>query len=44
MTLKMRFTLSFLFAAGVLAQYGPDPKDVPSDFLCEWRKLALGLP
>eukprot|EP00937_MAST-01D_sp_MAST-1D-sp2_P001006 g1006.t1 len=37
----MRCALSVFFAAGVLAQYGPDPKDVPSDFLCEWRKLAL---
>eukprot|EP01062_Namystynia_karyoxenos_P003506 TRINITY_DN11258_c0_g1_i1.p1 TRINITY_DN11258_c0_g1~~TRINITY_DN11258_c0_g1_i1.p1 ORF type:complete len:903 (+),score=355.61 TRINITY_DN11258_c0_g1_i1:80-2788(+) len=27
---------------GAAAQYGPDPQGVPADFLCEWRKLALG--
>eukprot|EP00936_MAST-01D_sp_MAST-1D-sp1_P001526 g1526.t1 len=38
----LRISLStLLLTAGVFAQYGPDPKDVPSDFLCEWRKLAL---
>jgi len=31
----------FLVLRNIFGQYGPDPKAVPADFMCAWRKLAL---
>merc|ERR1719266_521512 len=35
------FIVILLLALPSNGQYGPDPKNVPADFMCGWRKLAL---